>query len=350
MARQKRGLTKEQMIQEVDPSPETVSLRSQLSAALSDVKALKAQVGDDETLFAYIRDSIDAIPKYEKHAIPKPKLLHADVHPSLVLADAHSEELVDPEQVEDMASYNWETFEARMEATAEKCVELTNIMRQGSNIVDLDIWCLGDWFLGQIHPDETAYGASMPLPCALPGAARCLADLVMRLSAHFEKIRVVGMVGNHGRTTTKPVTKMTADRNWDYATYLIAKEFTKREKSVEWIIPRSRVKVVEIMGHRVALTHGDICRRTHTIPYFGIINSLRKQWQTRHRDGPTFDYALMGHWHHQAQLEGDIFICPSLVGPSQFSQYEMHARNPAQQDLIFWSEAHGPTCRWPINL
>lgn len=350
MERPKAGISKQELIEKVDPSPEIVSLRKQLSEALSDVKTLKTQVGNDEALFEFLKSSIEALPKYEKQPIPKPKLAHAEIRPSLILADAHSEELVSPDQVEGMASYDWGIFENRMKLTAEKCIELTTIMRQTSNISSLDIWCLGDWFLGEIHPEETAYGVSMTLQRALPGASRCLADLIMRLSAHFEKIRVIGMVGNHGRSTSKPVSKMTVDRNWDHAAYLIAKEFTSRANNVEWIIPQSRVKVIDIMGHKVALTHGDICRRTHTIPYFGIINSLRKQWQTRHNTSESFEFAFMGHWHHQAQLEGDIFICPSLVGPSQYSQYEMHARNPAQQDLIFWSEQHGPTWRVAINL
>lgn len=345
-----KKLTKQEMINQVDPPPELVSLRTQLSSALHDVKALKTQVGNDEKLFAYVRDAIKVLPKYSKKPIPKPKLTHADVLPALILADAHSEEVVKPEEVEGLADYSWEVFEQRMKLTAEKCIELVTIMRQGSNIPNLDVWLLGDWFVGTIHPDDLGWGTSAPLPCALPAAARALADLLLRLSTHFEKMRVVGVVGNHGRTTIKPAQKMTADRNWDYALYLIAREFTARNQSIEWILPKSRIHIIDAMGHAVALTHGDVCRRTHTIPYFGIINSINKQARSRRGTDKEFDYAVMGHWHHQALLEGETFICPSLIGPSQYSQYEMHARKPAQQDILFWTERHGPTCRWPINL
>jgi len=346
----KPGLSRDEMEELVDPSPTTVSLQQQLRDALTDVKKLKAQVGSDLALFDHIKDSIEPLTAYPKVPITKPKMTKKMLRPSLIITDAHCEEVVDAEQMEGMASYDWDTFLSRMHRTTEQCFEWTEIMRHTAHVEELDVWLLGDWFMGMIHPDDTGWGSSMPLPCALPGAALVLGDELMRLAAHFKKVRVTAVVGNHGRTTRKPTQKMTADRNWDFSVYLIAQAYTQRAKNIEWIIPRSRVQVIDMLGSKVALTHGDISRSTGTVPYFGIINAFRKQHQSRRRTGKDFDYAFMGHWHHEALLDGEIFICPALIGPSQYSQYEMHSRSLAQQMMIFWSEEHGPITRCPINL
>jgi hypothetical protein len=345
-----QGMSRDEMLDNVDPTPGTVSLKEQLREALQDVKRLKAQVGDDEALFGFVRNSINALEPYRRVPIPKPQLKHAPSDAALILCDAHSEEVVRAEEVEGLASYNWETFERRMRLTAEKTVELVNIMRQAGQVKTLRLWLLGDWFLGEIHPQELGFGTSMPLPHALPKASRALADLVLRLAAYFDAVDCVGIVGNHGRTTIKPASKMAADRNWDYALYLIAQEFTKRDVRVRWTIPQSKIHVVETMGWKVALTHGDVCRRTHTHSYFGISQAIAKERQTRRRTEKDFDYAFMGHWHHYGILEHDTMICPPMIGHSQFAQYVIHSRTQAQQMLTFFTEKHGRTCSWPINL
>ena len=213
----KPGLSRDEMEELVDPSPQTVSLQQQLRDALTDVKKLKAQVGSDLALFDHIQGSIEPLKAYPKVPITKPKLSKKLLRPSLIITDAHCEEVVDAEQMEGMASYDWDTFVSRMHRTTEQCVEWTEIMRHTAHVEELDVWLLGDWFMGMIHPDDVGFGSSMPLPCALPGAALVLGDELMRLAAHYKKVRVTAVVGNHGRTTRKPSQKMTADRNWDFS-------------------------------------------------------------------------------------------------------------------------------------
>jgi predicted phosphodiesterase len=108
--------------------------------------------------------------------------------------------------------------------------------------------------------------------------------------------------------------------------------------------------VTDIEGWKVALTHGDLCKRTHTHPYFGISQAVAKEQQSRRRTDKDFDYMFMGHWHHLGIIEDGIIICPSLIGPNQFSQYRMHARSQARQLLTFWTKKHGLSTMWPINL
>lgn len=346
----KHTLSEQSVLDEANPSPAVVVLRDQLRDALADNERLKANVGDDEALFEYIRGSIKALPPYERVKPPRPQSSHAESEACAILTDGHSEEVVDPEQVEGLAKYDWETFQSRILTSADKVVELAAIMRQTARCDTLNVWLLGDWFMGEIIPDDLGWGSSMPLPCALPGASRTVADAIMRMAAHFQKVRVVGICGNHGRTTKKPAFKMGADRNWDYALYLIARAFTERATNVEWTIPRSKIHVTPVMGWKVALTHGDVCKRTHTHPYFGISQAVAKERASRRRTDREFDHVYMGHWHHFGVIEDDVMICPSMIGHSEFTQYAMHAHGIPQQMLCFYTEKHGRTCTWPINL
>lgn len=344
------GESKEAFRGRADPPAEVESIRQQLSKALRENRKLKAQVGDDVRLFEAIKDEIVALEPLKPQPIPKPKLDHAPMEAALFLADAHSEEVVRPEEIEGLAEYNWDIFEARMRLVADKTVELVNIMRQASEIRRLWIVKLGDWFLGEIHPDDTAWGSSMPLPVALPKAARVDADLTRRLAAHFDEVVSVGMVGNHGRNTRKKTYKMTADRNWDYALYMISREFTAEIENVRWIIPQSVIHVESVMGWRCAFLHGDVCNVTHRTPYFGIEDSIKREHDSRRRTDRDFDYAFMGHWHHEATLRGEIIMCPALIGRNQFGQYKMHAPSKAQQRLSFFTGKYGKTWDCLINL
>jgi len=345
----KTGRTKAELLAEADPSPETVSLREQLADALTDVRRLKVQVGDDQKLFDYLRSQLQALPTYERVTPKKPKGKHDPLEAVLILTDAHSEEFVSAAEMEGLASHNWETHESRMRQVADKTIELTNILRHSSGVPECTVYLLGDWFLGQIHPDELA-GASMPLPKALPMAGRTLADTLLHIAAHFDRVRVVGVVGNHGRTTRKPVFKMTADRNWDMAVYMIAQAFSERAENITWTLPQSIMHVDEIMGWKNLLTHGNVVNITHRTPYFGIEDSFQKQHSSRRGTDKDFDYAYMGHFHMSANLRDEIMICPPMIGREQFGQYKMHLASPARQMLLFYSEKHGRTCHWPINL
>jgi len=350
MTARKSGMSQQDLMDKEDPAPAIVSLREQLKAAMSREEELKAQVGSDEALFAYVKDGIKALEPLKPQPMPTPKLRHAPLSAVAIWCDAHSEEMVREEETEGLSKYDWQTFEDRMGRLPEKTVELTNIMRQASDVKVLTLALLGDWFMGEIHPDEVGWGSSKTLPNALPNASRVLAEAIVRVATSFDAVNVIGLVGNHGRTTKKPVTKMTADRNWDYALYLIAQEFTKRCPNVKWTLPKSLIHVTEVEKWKVALTHGDVCKRTHTHPYFGISQAVAKEQQSRRRTDKDFDYMFMGHWHHFGIIEDNIIICPSLIGPNQFSQYRMHARSQARQLLTFWTEKHGMSTMWPINL
>lgn len=346
----KRKLTEQQVLDEADPSPAVASLKEQLQAAQIELARLKTRIGEDEALVAAVRQGIAALKPYDAKPIAPSPSTHAEHEAVLLIADPHADEYVSGAEMEGMAQHNWQTHVSRMATLADKTAEMTGIVRQAAPVKRLSVWLLGDWFLGQIHPEEGAYAETLTMPLALPAAGRVLADTVLRMAAGFEQTRVVGIVGNHGRNTRKPVFKMTADRNWDMAVYLIAKEFARDDARISWMLPRSIMHNETVLGWRNLLTHGNCVQITHRTPYFGIEDSFHKQRNARRGTDQDFDHVWMGHLHHEFDLRGFIHGCPSVLGANQFSLYQMHSATAPGARLVFFTEKHGPTCEWLINL
>jgi hypothetical protein len=335
---------------EHNPDPQDVATQNYIRKIEDENAELKKRVGTDENLFDYIRSSILAQPKPERVKYDKPKLSHTDVEATLILTDAHAEEFVSLEEMEGLAHYDWQTFNERMDRVVSKTIELINIMRQASNVQKLNVWCLGDWFVGQILPHEESYGVTMPLPVAVPKVGFSLARAISGLSGHFDNINVVGICGNHGRMGRKPVYKMTADRNWDMPVYMIAQEATKNHKNVSWSIPKSIMHVENVMGYNCLLTHSGEVNMNNRTPYYPIESTVDQEHKARHGTDKDFTYFFTGHWHHHAVLDGNIVLCPSMVGANQFSRFKLHKVARPEQLLCFFTGKHGLTTQWPIKF
>jgi len=341
---------REDFLQKHDPAPDQAAEQEYHRKLEAELDRLKKRVGTDEKLFEYVKDSIEALPAPKAVEYEKPKLKHDALTAVLNLTDTHAEESVVSEEMEGLAEYGWAIFQIRMNKTAQKTLELVNIMRQASSVRNLDINCLGDWLTGKIQPQEEGYGQSMSMPVALPKVAFEFAEMLVSLSAHFEKIRVNCLCGNHGRDTVKPAYKMTADRNWDMSIYLAAQYMTRECSNIEWNIPRSIMYVSDVLGHKCLLSHSMEVQMHHRTPYYPIETTIDMEHKARAGTGKDFTYVFMGHWHHYAILDNNIILCPSMIGPNQYSRFRLHKNALAQQLLCFFVRKHGLIAQWPIRL
>lgn len=342
--------TRKDFQREHDPLPKDAAVDAYVRRLEAENAALKAQVGTDETLFEFIKDTLPQFPAQDPVRYPRPKLSHSDMHAVLVVTDAHAEELVRAEEMEGLAAYDWGTFLARTAETASKTLEMVNILRQASKIDFLDIFALGDWFLGKILPHEGAYGVSMPLPVAVPKVGIEFGRFLMSLAPHFKKVRVHCMCGNHGRDGRKTVFKMTADRNWDMSVYLIAQAVTEPDSRIEWHISPSIMDIASVAGWNCLITHSGEVNMNNRVPYYPIESTFDMEHKCRAGTDKDFQYAFTGHWHHHALLDSSIVLCPCMIGANQFSRFKLHRRSSQEQLLCFFNEKHGLLPQWPLKL
>jgi len=220
----------------------------------------------------------------------------------------------------------------------------------------------GDQASGMIHPDEYP-GVGMALPEAVPNIAHVFAQQLMHWSAHFDEVRVVGVVGNHTRTTKRIAFKKPAERSWDRSIYRIAKALTATAGNIEWVLPDGLGTVYDVMGWRCYVTHGAEIPMNNRTPYYPIESTIQRELGMRHAakhwmksqgidDVPDsdFDLAYMFHFHHHAVMSDVITICPSVIGGNEYSKSKIHQYSLPRTLLQFFSEKHNVESERLINL
>jgi len=343
------GMSEDELIQSKQPNTEVEYLRAQVRKRDSIILKQRNRIGQLEDVSELFGDTIRSLPPPSGFDFRMPdKLGVSPAMAHLCLSDFHAEETIDPEEMEGYANFNWDIFRARAWRSVTKTVELVDLLRHGQEIRELSVFLLGDMVTGDIHADAERT-ASMPLPIAIVELADVIAQMVNYLSAHFEVVKVVGVCGNHGRKDFKPVSKQKVDRNWDSSVYHIARKITRENSRIEWLLPRSPAVVVGVLGADLLLKHGDGIKAQGVTPYYGLVRDTSREVIKR-RKVQDFDYVIQGHLHHWGLVEGNRILCPSLIGPNQFSYDLLHSTYPPEQLLLFTTEHKGLISQHPIKL
>lgn len=345
----KGTMSEEELIKSVQPSEEAEYLREQVKKRDTVIKRQRKEIGALRDISELFGSAIRSLPPPDGFNFRMPE--NDSVSPAmaqLCLADFHAEETVNYEEMEGYAEFNWDIFKARAWQTTVKAVELVDLMRHSENVPDICVFLMGDMVTGDIHADIER-NASMALPMAITETADIIAQMMNYLSAHFKNVYVYGMCGNHGRKDLKPVTKKKSDRNWDTSVYHIARKITRENDRIHWTIPKSPNSVVEVPGVNFLLKHGDGIKQQGVTPYYGLVRDTSREIEKRRRN-QDFDYVIQGHLHHFGITEGNRILCPSLIGPNEFSFNLLHATYPPEQLLMFTTEEHGLIDLKPIKL
>lgn len=121
---------------------------------------------------------------------------------------------------------------------------------------DLNVYLGGDLIRGKIHDREFC------LPMAIQVAdAMCLLNQAIRVwAAHFKKVTVHCVAGNHDRSPDVHKGTAVTGRHDSEASkiYYALKLALQNQENVEVIIPMTQYHSFEVFGERVYLGHGDI--------------------------------------------------------------------------------------------
>lgn len=199
-------------------------------------------------------------------------------------------------------TYNSEVCAERIELLAQKVESLVAIQRADHPVPDLRVYLLGDLvegediFPGQAHLiDASLYNQTFR-------GAEILAGLVRRLSASFEKVKVVGAIGNHGRLGRKGT--FHPESNADAMMYRVASMLVKDVPHIEWVETiakgeRAWFGTDEVYGKRWFLFHGDqVGGGFAGFPWYGF----GKKIQGWNMTVSPFDYSAAGHFHTPVRM------------------------------------------------
>lgn len=238
----------------------------------------------------------------------------------LLVSDVHFDELVQLEEMHGINEYSPFVAKQRIDKLFQELLLYTEELK----IKDLWIKLLGDMVSGMIH-EELMMHAELGITQAVLQLAEYLSQWIAEIRPRFERIEVLGLGGNHGRMTKKPMFKGRQSMSYDVMVYHFM-EIHLRDIVDSFDIPVAPFAVRDCRGVSIFSTHGDTLKGgTGLNPVSGTWGrDLAKLSAGFKRHNLGFDIAEFGHFHEgDMNLKGfdETKIIPngSVVGANEFS-------------------------------
>lgn len=280
------------------------------------------------------------------------------------IAIAH---LSDTQMGKRTASYDSVVGAERCHLFARKIVEITKVKQAGSTIKELRLYLGGDMVEGEYgnYPSQPYDIDSPVIEQAMRTCPDIFEGMIYYFLRFFEKVKVVGVPGNHGRGASRHQTRHNKT-NWDRVCYLVLRdrilgsEVKAKEKcecgSNKWWKNccgkemRKRVTfdiadefwcLDRVWDWGNLIVHGDQIRGWAGIPYYGVQKKTHGWADAMPND---WDNLLFGHFHTYAA--GTInyrrwFCNGTTESANAYALEELAAAGPPSQRLLFMTEEHG---------
>lgn len=322
---------------------EKLILNKKLKVAAKEHGIFKAIVDELQTCVT----TFDPLPK----APVFPGAKEIEEHLVMVLSDEHADELIDPIQVGGLERFDFKVALCRAEEFVDTTIKFTKQTLANYNFKNLTIFCLGDATSAEIHGAITRseYG-NIFRNCLAIGQMRAL--MLRDLAAHFEKVNIICLSGNHGRRTIKKDFNG-ALNNWDYLVSEIAKLHCADIKNLHFQIPDCFSVIVDIENFGFHLQHGDDILSWNNLPWYGIERKTRRLVALHHATGTKVNHFVLGHFHAATQmsdLKGEVLINGAWPATNAYSYESFSGYREPTQMIFGVNKVHGITWRLNIKL
>jgi hypothetical protein len=256
------------------------------------------------------------------------------------------------------ATYDSEICEARVEMYAEKVMKLADVQRADHPVNELRVWLLGDLieseliFPGQAHRIDSSLYRQITVD-----GPRILTTFLRRMAQHFERVRVVGIIGNHGAISGQSRRENSPETNGDRMLYRICQQILANEPRISWDIPdggdrRNWYAVDTVGSYSTLLFHGDQVRGGFGgFPFYGL---AKKVWGWKSGAIPEqFDDVFFGHFHQPTRitLNSVTARCSgSIESHNDWAMEELAAVGRPSQWLLFVKPDFGVTAEYCVWL
>jgi hypothetical protein len=266
------------------------------------------------------------------------------------LTDTHFDEIVKPEEVGYINAYNRSIAEQRLRRWVEKVVVLSRDYVAGIDIEGLFVPATGDLLSGDIHAELRESNADILYASADHWIDQLIAAL-KTFADEFGKVHVAAVVGNHGRSTIKPVFKGRAKSNIEWLMWRQVARYFADDERVTVQVGDGMDLPVRVYDTTYLLTHGDQFRGGS-----GISGAMAPLMLGQHRKAmrqaateEPMDIMVMGHFHQYLNLPG-LIVGGSMKGYDEYA-YGLNLRpEPARQAFWVTSPEYGPTLHAPVFI
>ena len=236
-----------------------------------------------------------------------------------LFSDAHIEETVTPESVNFLNEYNIEIAERRIENYFRN---LAACLAQ-DDVNELIFASLGDTISGYIHQELEQTNQLSPLEATLKAQSLIYSGLKYLCEnpelPKMKKIRFIGIVGNHSRTSKKIQHNNGYKMSYEWMMYQnIKKQCELTNLPIEFYIPESELAIVNTVDDKVFIfAHGFQIKSGGTGTICGIYPALNrlclKYSKVFHQD-----MLFIGHFHSSVNTPNAV-VNGSIIGYNAFA-------------------------------
>jgi hypothetical protein len=255
-------------------------------------------------------------------------------------------------------TYSTEICEKRIGEYAEKVLGLVAIQRAHHPVKDVRVYLLGDLIEGElVFPGQAHRIDASLFRQVITDGPRILSGLLRRLASDFEKVHVVGVIGNHGALGGRERREYHPETNGDAMLYEVTRMVVASEKRITWapnFLEGERLwYAVDSIGQKAfMLFHGDQVKGGALgYPWYGFGKKVLG-WANGGIP-EKFDYALSGHFHTPVRgLYGRIrhWGSGSTESDNTYAQEFFAATGTPSQWLLFAHPKRGVTAEYEVHL
>ena len=244
-------------------------------------------------------------------------------------------------------SFNEDVYNDRMGMVFDATMTIITLHRNMYPIRKLHLFATGDNGQGE-DPHQGSKVGTISM-----GARDQTAKLVFpawvkligSLAQEFEEIELEGIGGNHGYSKLAPETSRE-----DYRLYDLLQAYFSNNKRIKINIHERFSTIVNVLGFRCFLFHGDDIPCQQGVPFFALDKKL-KSWYMQYGG---FQYAFGGHFHkrHSDEISSrlEYFMCSTLVSDDDWALKKLGISSNPSQNLYGMHPRYGITFRYALQV
>lgn len=294
-----------------------------------------------------LRESLTDVELYEIKSLPNEE--PSDTTAIALLSDVHYEMTVLKESVMYLNEFNPQIAKARLENFFINLANLINHNKEYMSIRRLILAILGDLINGWLRSEAQQTNAMTPQEAISELKPILLAGIkYLNDNIDIEEIFIIGIVGNHARTTEKMQHGNVTQTNYEYFLYKDLEQMCQLlgYTKIKFYIPKSSMAIIPVYDKKYLFAHGNQFKYSGGVG--GIYPSMLK-WYLRMAKLFKIDKAFIGHWHSAINIK-EIVVNGSIVGYDSYAMSFGFDYEEPQQQLLFINKQRGVISHIPIYV
>ncbi len=269
-----------------------------------------------------------------------------------LVSDIHMGEVISAEEILGINAFNPEICRQRLRRYFAAVCTIGQRWASDTDCEGVLLALAGDLISGDIHDELKMTNALTSHEQCLAVAEECVAG-IRHLRDTYGRVHVVGVPGNHGRTTHKPTAKLYARLSYDsLIVSMIAQRFDGDER-VTFQQSDAKDQITPVFGRTVFTTHGDKIGTKGGMGFAGpmlpIVRGSKKIDAQQAGIGRKPDLIQFGHYHTTGN-PGHVLANGSIPGYSEYADDLRAVVEPPQQWTYLLHSKWWLRERMPIQL